>query len=161
MMNERLKQLIMSKLDKLGFRYDNDATVKVKKVAINFADSVAGAEVVTAFVFPDKCKVLNVDLDIVTKEGDANTKTIIVGNETDANGFIVGANVADVGFPRITLASAGQTLGTLLHVDEDGTGTLVPEADTSSGGEALCWTPAGADFAQLDGFIWVTYIDLT
>ena len=161
MMNERLKQLIMSKLDELGFRTDNDAMVKVKKVAINFADSVAGAEVVTDFVFPDKCEVITTTLDVVTKEDDAASDLIIIGNETVRNGFANAMVTGTAGLIKPSLANGALTVGALLSADEDGAGALVPQNDVTSGGEALCWTPAGDDFAELAGFIWVMYIDLT
>ena len=139
---------------------DNDMIVKTKRVAINFADSVAGAEVETGFTFPDKCKVLDVTLDVTVKEETGTTKTIIIGNETDPNGFAAGVLVDDVAIVEPTLASGAVTLGALLYTTE-AAGALTREPDISSGGEKLVWTPGSNDFAELAGYIIVTYIDLT
>lgn len=164
LINSRMMQLIASKLELLGFRTDNDNVIKTKKVTIGFADSVAGAEVETDFVFPTKCKVLGVTLDVTTLEATGGTKTIIIGTTTatgDPNGFANGVSVAAAAIVEPTLANGAQTLGELLCVDEDGAGALVPRNDVSSGGETLTWTPGSNDFAELAADIYVTYIDLT
>jgi hypothetical protein len=179
MFNDQLMRLVTSKLEALGFRTDNDNVIKTKKVTIGFADSVAGAEVETDFVFPTKCEVLDVILDVTTKEDDGGTKTIIIGTTTatgDPNGFANGVSVAAAALVRGGAAMtaggnetyySGNTRGALLSDWKAGSNAVEDVGhyrefpDLSSGGETLTWTPGSNDFAQLAADIYVTYIDLT
>jgi hypothetical protein len=71
-------------------------------------------------------------INVRTLEATAATKTIDVGllsseSGGDADGFLDGVSTATpAGIRTPSLASAGQTLGTLLHDDESGAGVLVP-----------------------------------
>ncbi len=152
MINDRAVQLLVAK------SYKADALVKVSKIPIEHA--LSDSEVVTDFVFPEKCMILAVGLDITTKEDTGTTKTIIVGNETDDNGFMNAASVATAGLVKPLYADGAETVGVLLY-ETEGAGAMIPCNDITSGGEHLCWTPASANFAELEGFIIVTYIDLT
>jgi hypothetical protein len=115
----------------------------------------------STIVLPAKAIITGVYLDITTQEATGATKTVDIGvSSGDEDGFLDGVSVASAGVVKGTLASAGQTLGALLRVDEDGAGALVPESDISSGGATICYTLGSNDFAELVGNIIVEYIEV-
>ena len=109
------------------------------------------AERTTAFTFPDTAICHSVYLNVITVDA---TETVDVGTEgtsNDPDGFLDGVSLATAGLVKGTLASAGQTLGALLRVDESGGGILVPEASIAVGGDPVSFTcSAGTDTAVFD-----------
>jgi len=147
----------------------SDVTIqdKIKRfiVPMGFADGTA--EVITDKVFPAKAIVKSVYMDVITAEATGATKTLNAGTDStssgDADGFLVGVSVAAIGLVKGTLVDGGVTLGALLFV-ESGTGADVanaPEADITSGGKAVSWTPGSADWAEFKGNLIVEYEEIS
>jgi len=136
---------------------------KMKKISVTSVPA-DDSEIDTGWDLPAKCIVLDVFIDVTTAEATGGTKTLDVGTNgsgsDDPDGFLDGVSVANFGIVRGSLASGGQTLGTLLHADEDGAGVLVPEPDTTSGGESVTYTAGSADFAELHFDLYVVYIEI-
>lgn len=135
------------------------------KVARVRLPSVLGsaAETDSGITLPAKAIVLECFLDVITAEATGGTKTLDVGTDStdsgDADGYLDGVSVASTGLVKGTLDSGGQTLGTLLHVDESGGGVLTREADIASGGKKITITAGSNDFAELVADLYVIYID--
>lgn len=115
-----------------------------------------GTEQDTGDDLPDLAVLPDVFVHVRTAESTGTTKTIDVGllsTETggDADGFLAGVDVSSTGLVKGTLDSAGQTLGALLHVDEGGTGELVPEPHLTDAvtAKSISFTAGSADFAEL------------
>ena len=134
---------------------------KIKTIAITAAEDTS--ENGTGWSLPAKAIVHNVYLDVTIKEDTATTKTVDIGTDStdsgDADGYLVGVSIATAGLVKGTLGSGGQTLGTLLHVDESGAGVLVPEADISMGGKEITWT-AGEAQTEFAGTIIIEYTEI-
>lgn len=137
------------------------AISKIAKFAIAAAPD--GTEQDTAIVLPAKAIVKRVWLDVTVAEVTGTTKTMDVGTKdvsNDPNGFLAAVSAAATGFVKGTLASAGQTLGALLCVDESGAGVLVPEDDYASFGATLTFTAGSTDWAEFRATIYCEYIEL-
>jgi hypothetical protein len=134
---------------------------KIKTIAITAAANTD--ENSTGWSLPAKAIVHNVYLDVTTAEATATTKTVDIGTDStdsgDADGYLDGISTATLGLVKGTLDSGGQTLGTLLHVDESGGGVLVPEADISMGGKEITWT-AGEAQTEFAGTIVIEYTEI-
>lgn len=130
--------------------------LKYKKARV----SAATSETESGIVLPDNAVVYDCFINVVTVDA---TETVDVGtlstDSGDADGFLDGVSLATAGLVKGTLASAGQTLGALLRVDESGGGVLVKEPDIASGGKAVTYTcSAGSDTAVFD--IYVVYLEV-
>jgi len=138
------------------------ALAKVKKISIT--STPTGAEQDTTWDLPAKCAVLGVFVDVTTAEATGTTKTLDVGTLSSdsgtADGFLNGISVATTGLKKGTLASAGQTLGSLLYVDEGGTGELVPEMSIAPGSVSVTYTAGDSDWAEFRGDIYIIYIEI-
>lgn len=143
---------------------DVDSVIVEKTRSISIAAGDGTSENQTSFTLPGTAIVKAVYLRVKTAEATGTTKTINVGtlstDSGDADGFIAGADVSATGLVKGTLANAGQTLGALLYTDEGGTGQLVPEVDVASGGKVITWTPASANFAELEADIIIDYQEI-
>lgn len=133
-------------------------------VPIGFADGTT--ENITDKVFPTSAIVKSVFVYVEIAEVAGGTKTLNAGTDStsagDADGFLVGVSVASTGLVKGTLVDGGVTLGALLFV-ESGTGADVanaPESDITSGGKAVSWTPASADWAEFKGFLIIEFDDI-
>jgi hypothetical protein len=117
------------------------------------------AEQDSGYDLPDDGIVLDVFLNVKTPEATGATKTLDVGLKSgesggDTDGFLDGVSVAAAGMKKGTLASAGQTKGALLRVDESGSGDLVPEAHILNGtAKSVVYAFGSNDFAELDAEI--------
>lgn len=131
----------------------------------NITAPADGAETTHADDLPTAGVVLGAWLDVTTAEATGTTKTLDVGllsseSGGDADGFLVGADVSAVGIVKGTLASAGQTLGALLRVDESGAGVLVPEGHVLNGtAVSISYTAGSADFAELVADLYVLVLE--
>jgi len=141
------------------------AVSKIKKINMTASSFSDNSEVGTGWSLPDNAVVKNVFIRVNTAEQTATTKTIDVGTDStnggDADGYLVGVSVASTGLVKGTLDSAGQTLGALLYVDEDGSGALVSEIDIASGGKEITVTAGDASgFSEVDFDIFIEYIEI-
>lgn len=139
---------------------------RVKRLIVPMDASDGTAENITELVFPTKAIVKSVFLDVTTAEATGGTKTLNVGTDStssgDADGFLVGIDVSSTGLKKGTLVDGGVTLGALLFV-ESGTGADVanaPEADITSGGKAVSWTPGSTDWVEFEGYAIIEYEDV-
>lgn len=103
--------------------------------------------------------VLGAFVDVKVPEATGATKTLDVGLASgeaggDTDGFLDGIDVSSAGLKKGTLASAGQTLGALLRVDESGAGVLVPESHILNGtAKSVVYAFGSNDFAELQADI--------
>ena len=107
-------------------------------MVVPLSDVSGTDEIDTGFDLKPNDIVKNVYLRVYTEEATASTKTIDVGllsteSGGDADGFLDGVSTAAAGSVLGSLASGGQTLGTLLHVDESGGGVLTREQHVVNG----------------------------
>lgn len=125
-------------------------------------DTAANTETDTGFNFPANAVILPQGLGalVTTAEGSRTINTGLLASETggDANGFLAGVSLAAAGLAIPTLASAGQTLGALLTVDESGTGGLVPEAHRIDGTAVSLSYTLSASTASAQGYIIQPYM---
>ena len=69
--------------------------------------------------------------------------------------------VAAVGTIKGTLVNTGQTLGALMFVDEDGSGTVVPEPHVLNGtAKSVTITAGSADWAEFVGNLYIQYLEI-
>jgi hypothetical protein len=138
------------------------AVEKIK--VIDITTTPTGSEDSTGWSLPAKAIVKKVWVDVLTAEATGATKTLDIGTDgsgsNDPDGFINGVSVSTTGVKKGTLDDAGQTLGVLLYVDEDGAGAVVPEEDVTSGGETITYTAGSADWAEFTGKIYIQYVEL-
>ena len=138
------------------------AQMKIKKLSIDAAPD--GTEQDTGWDLPDKAVVFDVFVDVTAAEATGTTKTLDVGTDgtgsNDPNGYLAGLDVSTTGVKKGTLASAGQTLGALLHVDESGSANEVPEPDVASGGESITYTASDTDWVEFRGDIYIRYMEI-
>lgn len=132
--------------------------LQMVKRQINVAPT--GVEQNLGFKLPANAIVFNVFLNVRVAEVTGGTKTLDVGVPTDPNGFLAAVSVASTGVKKGTLASAGQTLGALLRIDESGAGGLVPEADVTSGAKQVTYTAGSVDWVEFRGDVYVIYARL-
>jgi len=131
----------------------------IKRIRINAAPD--GNIQNTGFTLPSKAVVLDVFLDVRVAEVAGAAKTLDVGRTSDPNGYMAAVDVSTTGLKKATLDNAGQTRGDLLVVDEDGAGTLVPEADVDGGGETIQYQAGSlGDWVQFRGDIYILYANL-
>jgi hypothetical protein len=135
--------------------------VKVARIRVN---DLGTGEKDTGFNLPSNGIVLGCFLDVDTAETTGTTKTIDVGmlsseSGGDADGFLDGVSTATAGAVKGTLASAGQTLGVLLSVDESGAGVLVPEGYLLDGVPNSVTYTLGSAHTELVAYIVIVYID--
>jgi hypothetical protein len=140
-----------------------DVGLNMKRLDITAAPT--GAEQDTGWDLPAKSLVLAVWLDVTAAEVTGTTKTINVGllsseSGGDADGFLAGAAADATGLVKGTLDSAGQTLGTFLHVDEDGAGVLVPELHVTGDAVSVSYKADDTDWVEFRGSIYLLYIQL-
>lgn len=137
-----------------------DKGAKLHEWVIPFdEDHQAGdaTETNSGFDLPANAMVLpHAAIRVQTVDASETIDVGLLSSETagDADGFLAAVSVATAGMAKGTLASAGQTLGALLRVDESGGGVLVPEGHVVTGSNAtsITWTlSAGSDTAK--GFI--------
>jgi hypothetical protein len=98
--------------------------------------------------------ILGAYVNVITPEATASTKTIDVGldgsgADNDPDGFLDGVSTATAGLIKGTLASAGQTVGALLRVDESGAGVLVPEGHVITQDDAVVTYTLGEEATEL------------
>ena len=120
-----------------------------------------GTEQDTGVDLPSDGRVTDVRLNVITAEATGTTKTLDVGllsSETngDANGFLAAVDVSATGWVQGSLASGAQTLGALLSVDEDGAGTLVPEAHIIDTAVSVSHTAGDVDWVEFVGDLFIT-----
>lgn len=124
----------------------------------------AATEQDTGYNLPAKSIVKGVYLDVQTAEATGGTKTVDVGTDgsgsNDPDGWLDGASVAATGIVAGSLTSGAQTLGALLHEDEDGAGALVPMPDVASSGESITYTLGSNDFAELVANIVIEFVEV-
>ncbi len=146
----------------------SDITIqdRIKRLIVPMNASDGTTENITEEVFSAKAIVKSVYVDVETAEVTGGTKTLNVGTDStssgDADGFLVGVDVSATGLVKGTLLDGGVTLGALLFV-ESGTGADVanaPEADITSGGKAVSWTPGSVDWVEFKGFAIIEYEDI-
>jgi hypothetical protein len=135
----------------------------IRCLRIPLTDISGTSEIDTGVDLPARSVVLNVFLDVTAAEATATTKTIDVGLKSsesggDADGFLDGLSTAATGVKKGTLASAGQTLGALLRVDESGAGVLVPEPHMTATAVSVTYT-LGEAATELDADIVIVYLD--
>jgi hypothetical protein len=127
-------------------------TALVKRQAtfkINYADGTA--LVTTGITLPvgtiiDDYPIVNVR----TAEVTGTTKTINVGLTGTAAGLISGLSVAATGIYKPTQLFGAVTLGSLLLVNTASGANPTFEPYVLTSALAVTWTPASANFAQLD-----------
>lgn len=151
--------------------------LKFKKLPIAIVDSADEQD--TGWALPAKAIVLDVLINVTTKESTGGTKTVNVGTLSsaggDADGYLAGASVGAAGIIRgkatITTGDsesyfASTTRGELLATLVAGTdtagdvGTYYEFPDTTMGGKKISYTLGSADFAELVADIIVVYIEL-
>jgi len=112
----------------------------------------------TAIVVPAGSVIEAVYIDVATQEATGANKTVDIGiSGGDEDGFLDGVSVAAAGTIKGTLVNTGQTLGSLLSVDESGAGVLVPEPYVCAAATTICYTLKSNDFAELVGRVVVKY----
>jgi hypothetical protein len=115
----------------------------------------------TSIVVPKRSIIKNVWVDVATAEATGTTKTVDVGIKGGAaDAFLNGVSVASKATVKGTLASTGQTLGAALTADESGSGALVPEPYVCNAATTITYSLGSADFAELDAYIIVEYVEL-
>ena len=134
-------------------------TPYVRRIRIGSAPD--GSQQSSGFTLPARSVVLSAYIDVRAPEVTGTTKTLDVGRASDPDGYLDGIDVSSVGVKKGTLASAGQTLGALLRVDESGAGVLVPEGDVGGGGENVTFSAGSGDFVELRADIYVVYLNLS
>jgi hypothetical protein len=105
--------------------------------------------------------VEEVYLDVKTAEATSGTKTIDVGllsseSGGDTDGFLDGVSTAAAVVVQGSLDSAGQTLGTLLHVDESGAGVLTRQPYIVAAATSIVYQ-LGAAHTELDADIVIKF----
>lgn len=155
---------VMADLGKY-YAYNDTIQLPVKMKKISITTTPTGAEQDTGFDLPAKSIVLGAFVDVTTAEATGTTKTLDVGllsSESGgvADGFLNGVSVATTGIKKGTLASTGQTLGSLLSADESGAGALVPEPHVIGTAVSVTYTAGSNDFAEFRGDIYVVYIEM-
>lgn len=126
-------------------------------IPFSIADTTAAAETQTGIVIPTTGAVQPNPIVRVTT-ADA-TQTIDVGtlssDSGDADGFIDGVLLTNLGLVKPTVANAGITLGVDLWVQDSATaGDEAPEQNVSRAGKQITYTlNAGTDTAK--GFIYL------
>jgi hypothetical protein len=138
-----------------------DATLKFKRIPINFAD--ATAEITTGFTLPATSIVRSVSIRVITAEATGGTKTLNVGTLDASNnpaGFLAGISVAAVGVFTGVLTEGSVTRGVLLTDAQDTAANLVPVDFAPNAATVVSWTPGDTDWAEFDGEIIIEYLDL-
>lgn len=151
--------------------------VKIKKIPVTRVAKTDEQD--TGWALPTKAIVLDVLLDVITKEATGGTKTVTVGTLStasgDADGYLNAGSVADAGLVRgkatITAGAsesyfASTTRGALLATLVAGAdvagdvGTYYEFPDTTMGGKKISYSLGSADFAELVANIIVVYIEV-
>lgn len=116
---------------------------------INFADGTG--TVTTGIILPVGAIVTGYPVvNVRVAEATGTTKTITVGVTGTAAGFINGLSVASTGILKPTQAFGAVTLGSLLLVDTASAANPTFEPYVMTSALAITWTPASANFANLD-----------
>lgn len=153
-----------------GYGLDEKGDVVLKALSLRLtASNLSGTTELSLAslggTLPAKSIVTEVYVNVITAEATATTKTLDVGtlssSSGDADGFLDGVSVAATGLVKGTLASAGQTLGALLRVDESGAGVLVPEPYINTASKPISVTAGSSGFAELVADIIVIYKEIT
>jgi len=150
------------------------AALKIKKIGIDYSEGTT--ENKTGWSLPATAIVLDVFLNVTTKEDTGGTKTIDIGTDgsgsNDPDGFADALSVAATGLKRAGVALDGggayydtNTRGALLSsfvqgANADDRGLYNEFPDLTSGGEEVSWTPGSNDFAELVADIYIVYIEL-
>ena len=147
--------------------------VKIKKIPVTLVAKTDEQD--TGWALPTKAIVLDVLLDVITKEETGTTKTVTVGTLSgDADGYLNAASVADAGLVRgkatitgnnesyFASTTRGALLATLVAgTDADGdVGTYYEFPDTTMGGKKISYSLGSADFKELVANIIVVYIEV-
>jgi hypothetical protein len=152
---------------------------RIVKTRVAAASSGFAAET-DLFTLPAKCIVVDAWVDIITAEATGSSKLVDIGTSTvsnDPNGFVEGLSVAATGVivpvAAFTTGSqitffASSTYGALLAPvqvagadDADDSGAyLEAKFDKTSVAAVVSASPAGADFAEFVGDIYVAFIEL-
>jgi hypothetical protein len=135
----------------------NGAVTRYTKEALPIVAAATAQD--TTVVIPAGSIIKNVWIDVATQEATGTTKTVDIGvSGGDEDGFLNGVSVAATGTIKGTLLNTGQTLGALMSVDEDGSGTLVPEPYVCAAETTLCYTLGSDNFDELVANVIVEWV---
>lgn len=124
-------------------------------IPFSIFDTAANTETNTGFKHPTNGSVLpSVSVEVKTVDAGMTIEVGTLSSDSgDADGYIDGVSLANLGRAKATVANAGITLGVLLFAqDSANAGDEAPEQNVSMSGKTITYTlSASADTAE--GFI--------
>lgn len=116
----------------------------VRRIRVGAAPD--GTEQVSGFTLPARSVVLGAWVDVRIAEATGTGKTLIVGRDSDPNGYLTAVDVSAVGVKNATVGALLPTTGA---------------GDAVGGGETVSFTASNNDWVEFRGDIYVMYLNLS
>ena len=116
----------------------------VRRIRVGAAPD--GSQQNSGFTIPARAVVLGVWIDVRAAEVTGTGKTMIVGRDSDPNGYLDAVDVSSVGVKNTTVGALLPTSGA---------------GDAGGGGETVNFTASNNDWVEFRGDIYVMYLNLS